>query len=466
MFRNYLIIAWRNLNRQKAYSIINLSGLAVGITACLLIMLYVQNELSYDRYLEDHERIYRLSRSWNNADGEINLHLGHLAPPFSPYINLDYEGTVERSVRLLSYNPLVKTADKEFEEDDFFFADPEFLEVFSWKMLKGNPETALVEPYSVILTEEMVSKYFGEQDPMGQSLNINNSFDLKVTGVIQDIPENSHFHPEFFAPMQLVEAFYGGEEASMSAWGSNNFSTFVKLAEGVDPVEFEESLPAFIDRHMESGEMGNASDFTKLNLMNIADIHLHSHLDSEIEQNGDIAYVSLFAIIAIFILVIACINYVNLATARSAKRSREVGIRKVMGAFRRKLIAQFLTESMLFSVLALILAYLLVQLLLPWFNDFSQKTLTFDVLNNPTALYMVIGITLITGMVAGMYPALFLSSFEPAVVLKGANKKSGKSAMRSALVVFQFFISIVMLIGVGVVNDQLNYVKTKDLGIG
>ena len=464
MIKNYLLIAIRNLSRQKAYSLINLSGLATGIAACIMILLYVQNELSYDKYLKDHERIFRISRYWLNADGKVNLHLGHLAPPFSPLLKMDYEGTIEQSVRLINHDPLIRSGEKIFEEDDFFFADPEFLEVFSWNMIQGDPETALKEPYSIVLTERIATKYFGDEDPMGKTLNYSNALDLKVTGVIENIPDNAHFHPSMFAPMVLVEEYYGGREQFMSAWGSNNFSTFIKLAEGVDPKEFEAGLAEFIDKHLSQPETGNASDFNKLELMNIADIHLHSHLDSEIEQNGDIAYVSLFTIIAGFILVIACINYVNLSTARSAKRAREVGVRKVMGAYRKKLVGQFLTESMLFSFIALLLACLIVTLLLPWFNTFSERALSLDVLNNPFLAYLLIGITLVTGLIAGTYPALFLSSFQPAVVLKGAGGKSGKAKMRSALVVFQFFISIIMLIGVGVVNDQLKYVKNKQLG--
>jgi len=466
MIKNYLIIALRNMGRQKAYSAINLIGLAVGIAACILILLYVQYELSYDKYIKDNDRIYRVSRSWLNADGKVNLHLGHLAPPFSPLFRLDYEGRIEQSVQLLNYDPLIKTEDKHFVEEGFFFADPEFLEVFSWKMIQGDPKTVLKEPYSIVLTKSLAKKYFNEQDPIGKTMNLNGIADLKVTGVIEDIPKNSHLHPTMFAPMVLVEQFYGGRDQFMSAWGSNNFSTYIKLKKGEDPVEFEKSLAEFIDKHLEAGENGKASDFNKLQLMNIADIHLHSHLDSEIEENGDIAYIYLFTIIAGFILIIACINYINLATARSARRAREVGIRKVMGAFKGRLVGQFLSESLLFAVVALIIACLLVLVLLPWFNNFSHRSLSLNIVNNHFLLLLLLAITLITGLVAGMYPAIFLSSFQPATVLKGATPKGNKGFMRSGLVVFQFFISIVMLIGVGVVNDQLSFVKNKDLGFG
>jgi len=290
--------------------------------------------------------------------------------------------------------------------------------------------------------------------------------ELKVTGVIEDIPENSHFHPTMIAPMVLVEQYYGGKEAFMSAWGSNNFATYLKFAAGVNPHKFEAGLSEFIDKHLPSGDYGQASEFNKLHLMNVADIHLHSHLDSEIEQNGDIAYIYLFGIVAGFILLIACINYINLATARSSKRIREVGVRKVLGAFRKRLVLQFLTESMVITIVAVVIGGLLVSWILPWFNTFSQRALDFNLLNNNFLLILLITITVVTGLFAGIYPALFLSSFEPATVLKSSNIKTGKGRLRSALVVFQFFVSIVLLIGVGVVNDQLQYVKTKDLGFG
>ncbi len=454
------------MNRQKVYSLINLFGLAVGIASCMLILLYVQNEMSYDNYNKDHERIFRISRSWVNPDGSVNLHLGHLAPPFSPLLKMDYEGTIEQSVRLLNFDPLMITDDKRFIEENFFFADPEFLEVFSWKMVEGDPATALIDPYSIVLTQRAANKYFNDESPIGKTINFNNTVELKVTGIIEDVPENSHLHPTMFAPMVLVEEYYGGHEPFMSAWGSNNFSTFIKLKKGTDVQDFEKNLSQFIDNHLKTEEAGPASNFNKLHLMNITDIHLQSHLDSEIEQNGDINYIYLFSIIASFILILACINYINLSTARSTKRAREVGIRKVMGAFRFKVIQQFLIESMLFAILAMVIAIFTVNLLLPWFNNFSQRALSFDLFNNHFLLALIAAITIFTGFVAGTYPALYLSSFESATVLKGTGSKSGKGSMRSVLVIFQFFISIVMLIGVGVVNDQLTYVKNKDLGFG
>ena len=432
MLKNYLLIALRHMRRQKAYTFINVFGLAFGFAACILILLYVQNELSYDKYLTDHERIFRVSRAWHNVDGEVNLHLGHVAPPFGPLLQMDYEGQLEHTVRFLNHSPLISIpdSDKKFEENHFFFADPEFLEVFSWKLLQGEPEKLLIEPYSVVLTQSAAKKYFGDQDPIDKSLTYDNMMELKVTGVIEDIPENSHFHPTVIAPMVLVEQYYGGKDAFMSAWGSNNFATYLKFAKGVDPHEFEANLPEFIDRHLQSGDYGKASEINKLHLMNVADIHLHSHLDSEIEQNGDIAYIYLFGIVAGFILIIACINYINLATARSSKRIREVGVRKVLGAFRKRLILQFLTESMVITIVAVVIGGLLVSWLLPWFNTFSHRALDFNLLTNSFLLLLLIAITVFTGLFAGIYPAMFLSSFEPATVLKSSNFKTGKGSFK------------------------------------
>jgi putative ABC transport system permease protein len=466
MLRNYLILALRHIKRQKVYTAINVIGLTTGITACILILLYVKNELSYDRYHADYQQIYRVSRAWYNLDGKENLHLGHVAPPFGPMLKMDYPGEIEHAVRLLGHDPIIYNPanDKKFEEENFFFADPDFLDVFSWKVLKGNAASLLAEPNSIVLTETAAKRYFDDEDPLGKTLNYNNYADLKVTGIVEDIPANSHLHPSMFAPMVLVEEYYGGKEAFMSAWGSNNFATYLKLEENVNVPQFEAGFGDFFDRHFNEGEYGKPSRFNKLFLMNISDIHLKSHLDSEIEQNGDIAYIYLFSIIAVFILVIASINYINLATARSAKRMREVGVRKVLGALKEKLVIQFITESMVITLLAVLTSIILVSLLLPWFNDFSNRSLQFDLPGNHFLVLLLLGILLITGFLSGIYPALFLSSFKPVNVLKSSNHKSGKGFLRSTLVVFQFFISIVLLIGVGVVHEQLNYVKSKDLG--
>ena len=466
MYKNYFKIALRSMLKTKAYSIINILGLAVGMAATIIILLFVQNELSYDAYHEKSDRIYRVTRAWYNQDGEVSLNLGQVAPPFGPLIQSDFDGIVEKSVRLMNWGPLIKGGDKTIDEDNLYFADPEVFDIFSWKIIEGDRATALAEPNSIVLTKTSAQKYYGDESPIGQIMLVDNQFELKVTAVMEDVPQNSHFHVDFLAPMVLVESFYGGSENFMGAWGSNNFATFFLLKEGYPYLSFQDSLGSFLDKHLQpSGNGVMPSVYNRLSLWPLESIHLNSHLDSELEENGDIAYVYLYTIVALFILVIACINFINLATARSAKRAREVGLRKVMGAHRSMLIKQFITESLLYAVISSLLAVILVQAVLPWFNDFSQKSLSLDFVSNGFLVLLVVSITLLTGVLAGSYPAFYLSSFEPVDTLKG-EAKSGKSQfnLRSVLVVLQFTISIVLLIGVGVVRDQLNYVKSQDLG--
>jgi len=471
MYRNYLKIAFRNMLKSKAYSFINVTGLAVGMAATILILLFVQHELSYDKYLEDSDRIFRVTRAWYNEDGEVSLHLGEVAPPFGPLIQSDYEGIVEKSARLMNSTFLVKGEGKAIEEPNLYFADNEVFDIFSWKAIEGDLTTALDLPNSVILTKSAAQRYFGDLEVIGKLMSFNSRylsepFEVKVTAVIEDIPQAAHFHPSIIGSMPVVESYYGGHDNFMNAWGSNNFATYFLLKEGYSYKEFEAELGNFLNKHLmptESGRMPN--EYNKLTLWPITDIHLHSHLDSELEANGDIAYVYLYTIVALFILIIACVNFINLATARSAKRAREVGMRKVMGAFRPMLIKQFIAESLLYSIFALVLAVLLVSLVLPWFNNFAQKDLVLDFFGNTFLLILLISITLVTGFIAGSYPAFYLSAYKPVDTLKGEILSSkSKFSLRSVLVIFQFTISIVLLIGVGVVNDQLEYVKSKDLG--
>jgi putative ABC transport system permease protein len=471
MYKNYLKIAIRNMLRSKAYSVINVLGLAIGMAATIIILLFVQNEMSYDKYHENSDRIYRVSRAWLNEDGEESLHLGQVAPPFGPLLKSDFDGIIEQSARIMSMSFLVKAGDKAIEEDNIYFADAEVFKVFSWNVLEGDLSTALDLPNSIVITESTAKKYFAEKSPIGETMSLGTQFlpqpiEVKVTAVIEDIPENTHFHADFFAPMAPVEAFYGGRENFMSNYGSNNFATYLLLKEGYPYQQLQDSLGSFIDKHFglnSSGELPSVNN--KLKLWPLTSIHLNSHLDSELEANGDIAYVYLYTIVALFILIIACINFINLATARSAKRAREVGMRKVMGAYRSMLIKQFITESLVFAILSLVIAVLMVYSVLPWFNDFSQKQLSLNFIDNQFLVLIVLGITIITGFIAGSYPAFYLSAFKPVDTLKGEMiSGNAKFNLRSALVVFQFALSIVLLIGVGVVNDQLEYVKSKDLG--
>ena len=466
MIKNYLKIALRNLARYKQMTLINVLGLSVGMAACIIMLLFVQYELSYDRYHEKADRIYRISREFHDSEGETNLHLGHLAPPFKPFLDEDFSDVIEASARLLQHNPLISYAegDVQIVEQDFFFAEPEVFDIFTFPLLEGDPATALSEPNTVVITESAAQKYFGHENPMGKTLNYEQQVDMKVTGVVQDVPENSHFHFSLLASFATVENFLG-EEAMMNSWGSNNYSTFVLLPEGYNPSDLEAQFPDFIDRHLTGDADVPASQWTALHLWPLTDIHLHSHLDSEIEANGDIAYVYLYAIVALFVLVIACINFINLTTARAARRAREVGVRKVMGAERKSLVKQFLSESVLVALFSLLLAVLFVSLALPYFNHLVDKQLSFSLLENPFLLVALLGIVMAVGIVSGSYPAFYLSAFQPARILRGSRGGSqGNTRLRSGLVIAQFAISIVLMVGVLTVERQLDYVKNKSLG--
>lgn len=469
MLKNYIKIAFRNLRKNPGYSFINISGLALGMGVCILILLYVQYELSYDTYHENSDRIVRATRAWYNQDGETSLHLGHAAPPFGPMLENDFEGTVEEMVRFFEINPLLRYQDKSFVEDLFFFTDAEVFGMFSWNMIEGDPATALTYPDGIVLTESMARKYFGDEDPMGKSIQFEAQgvkLPLHVRGIIEDVPENSHFRFDFLASMEPVIQFYGGQDAMMKNFGSNNFATYLQLPEGYDYQRLQDQIAGFMDRNLaREGQDRPASEGTMLILQPLTDIHLHSNLDSEIEANSRIEYMYIYTAIALFILIIACINFMNLSTARSVKRAVEVGLRKVIGADRASLIRQFIGESMVMALLSLFLAILLVELILPYANDFIDKNLSLNLLQNYTQLIGLIGIVAFVGLVAGSYPAFFLSGFEPASVLKGTFK-AGKihERFRSVLVVAQFAISIALIACMLVVYTQLDFMRNKDLG--
>lgn len=469
MLKNYFKIVFRNAQKHPMYVLINLVGLAIGMAVSIVILLYVQFELSYDRFHPDADRIFRVSRAWNNPDGDISLHLGHTAPPFGPLIKSDFPEEVEYSARLFNFNPLIKSGENAFEEERFFFADPEAFDLFEWEMVEGEGKSAIEQADGVVITEETARRYFGDESALGKELLANlagQEVTFQVRGVMKDTPENSHFHVDFIASMVPVVQFYGGLESFMSNYGSNNFSTFIKLNEGVDYRDFEAKLPTLIDRHIGPNQAGiAASKGTKLILWPIADVHLYSNLDSEIEPNGNIDYVYTYMAIAFFILLIACINFMNLSTARSSLRSMEVGLRKVMGANRGLLIRQFMGESFIMTFCSMVLALVLVFLFLPTFSDFTQSALSFNLLKNPEYLLGIFGIIVFVGLISGSYPALFLSGFLPARVLKGTFKAGkGHERFRSVLVVGQFAISVMLIVAVLVVVGQLEYMQNKDLG--
>jgi putative ABC transport system permease protein len=462
MLRNYLKTTLRNLKRQKTQSAINILGLAIGLTCCILILLFVRDELSYDKFHENHDRIYRVTRLWLNEDGNVSLHLGFVAPPIGPLLENDFHD-IEHAVRFMGTGGmLVSHGDTYFEENRFFFAEENLFDVFTINMTKGDPATALADPLTIVITEEMAHKYFGPEDPIGRTIKIEaqgQSADLKVTGVIESLPHNSHFHADFLAAFKTYEAIVGDDE--MQSWSSNNYATYILVPKNYDINLLKQQLNPFIDKHLGEGR----SRETQLVLQPLTDIHLHSHLDSEIESNSDISYIYIFSVIGFFVLMIAAINFMNLSTARSSHRAKEVGLRKVVGANRSQLIKQFLSESLLTVFAGLAVALILVKLLLPRLNQFLGRELSFNIVDNMAFLGGLIFVAVFVGIVSGLYPAVFLSSFQPAKVLKGAKEqRRRKLSLRSALVVFQFAISIVLIICVGVVTSQLKYIRNINLG--
>jgi putative ABC transport system permease protein len=458
MIKNYITIAIRNLRRHKGYSLINILGLSIGMTCCVLMLLLVQDELSYDTHHKNANHIYRFSiQSQNPQTGEIRQRL------MGPYLLAEALKTDMPDLSIVRFNQreaIFQYGEKRFSEDRFFLAEPNVFDVFTFPLIKGHVKTALQEPFSVVITQDIAQKYFGNEDPMGKILEMNNDRQLTVTGVLEDRPENMHFRFDLLGSMNAAPTLFN--RLRLENWGEGSVYTYVLLPPNVTPKSLEEPLLLFVKKHL--GEDMVEKFQTKLNLMPLKDIHLHSHA-SEIEPNGDIVYVYAFSAIAFFVLLIACINFMNLSTARSANRAREVGMRKVVGAFRFQLIRQFLSESILLSVLAMLLAIALVELTLPWFNSFVQKELTVNYASNLTVVLGLLGITLFVGLVAGSYPALFLSHFQPITVLKGTFKNTGKGvSFRKILVTFQFAISIFLLIVTGVIYDQLQFAQHMKLG--
>jgi len=453
--------------KYKVISFINLFGLTVGITCCLLILTYIMHETSYDKYNSKADRIYRVTRSFNNKEGITSLHLGAVAPPYGPLLKNEFPD-IEKVTRILPMGTIpTRYEDKVFTERDIYCADENFSDVFDVSMLKGNPHTALTDPFSIVITEDVAHRYFGNDDPMGKTVRMNNQFNLKVTGIIKPFPEASHLHPRILISFNTLKdsAIYG-EKNLQTNWGNNSFYTYLLFPKNYPVKNIEARLPAFLDKYM-PGYYGTipASKMTRLYLQKMTDIHLTSHLDSEIEENGDIKRVYIFSAIALFILFIACINYMNLSTARSALRAKEIGIRKTSGAQRGEIIVQFLSESVLITLLAAILAAGLTWLTLPLLNTVTGLSLTIDSVLIPQVIIPLIVTPFIIGIISGIYPALFMSSFQPVKVLKGLFK-AGKSTIsfRRALVVTQFAISIILIICTAIVFQQLHYMQEKSLG--
>jgi len=468
MIRNYFTIAFRNMIRGRFISFINLFGLTVGLTCCLLILTYILNELSFDQYNKNADDIYRVTRLFRNPEtGATNLNLSTIAPPFGPLLQNDFK-EIKKITRLLDNSPSpLKYGEKMFNEPNTYFADENIFDVFDVNVVKGNPAKALKDPFCVMMTEEVATKYFGNDDPINKTIRMNNQFDLRVTGVYKAFPSNAHVHPGMMISFNtLKDSAIIGEKNLRTDFGNNSFFTYLLLPKGYNPKRLEAQFPAFLDRSFpQKMRKYQPSQGTALALQKLTDIHLRSHTDYEAEENGDIKRVYIFSAIALFILLIACINYMNLSTARSALRAREIGIRKTIGALRKEIILQFLSESVLITWIAMILAIGLTWLTLPLLNSLSGQQLSMRILFHWKIITAVFFIPFVVGIISGIYPALFMSSFKPVKVLKGLFKVNNSNiSFRKVLVTAQFAISIILLISTAIVFKQLSYMQQKSLG--
>jgi putative ABC transport system permease protein len=467
MYKNYLKVALRNLWKNKAFSFINITGLAAGLAVCLLIALYVFDELNYDKYNTKADRIYRLDADLFFNGTSFN---SSTSPrPLTLTLVKDYP-QIEQMVRVgFEKDILVKKDDQNIQEHHAVFADSTFFKVFTAPMITGDPLTALDDPNSVVIDETTALKYFNSTDVVGKTLYINNADNCKITGVIKDFPRQSHFHFRFIRP--LNKTYANGD----NDWLTNGVHSYILVRPGVKKAFIQSKVDETVNNHLAKQlegmfhasfrDLQKKGDHFRYPLMPLTAIHLHSEKTFEYEANGNINYVYIFSVIAIFILMIACVNFMNLSTARSANRAREVGVRKVAGSTKGNLIIQFLTESVLMSYFSLLLALVLSSLLLPLFNQIAGKQMHAGTLFSSWLTPALIVLVFVVGCVAGSYPAFYLSSFQPVQVLKGKIASGFKSSwLRSSLVVFQFSISIILIIGTVVIYNQLNYIRGRKIG--
>jgi heme/copper-type cytochrome/quinol oxidase subunit 2 len=462
MLKNYIKIALRNIVRHKGYSIINIAGLAVGMACCILILLWVQHELSYDRFHENADTLYRVVMEFKHPGGQI-AHSRTTCPPLAPFLKNEYP-EIRDAARFRYRFWQLKYNDKTFIELGAL-ADPSFLKMFTFPLIKGDSASALSDPYSIVLTEELAEKYFGNEDPIGESIKVSNWFSLKVTGVIKNIPQNSHINFNFLVPFEILRKEW---EYTFQEWDTNNHYTYIMLHQNSSLQKTNKKIANVMKKNV-TGYMAT------LYLQPIRHLHLHDKDPYPLPEQGSSTTVYIFSAIALFVLIIACINFMNLATARYSIRTKEVGIRKVIGANRGDLIKQFFTESIFTTLLALICAIALVEVFLPIFNNIFQMT-NFPFLQGKEIklalsanLQTILGlflITILTGAVSGSYPALFISSFQPVKIFRGSGGTglSRRDHLRKILIVVQFVISIFLIIFTMVIYKQINYINKKNLG--
>jgi putative ABC transport system permease protein len=455
VLKNYLKIAFRNLIRHKVYSFINITGLAIGMACSLLIMLYVTDELSYDRFHKNADNIYRVV-----TDKDI-MQSGLVADVLSEEFPEVEKTTRLYVTKITGRNGLISIGEKSFYTDNLIMADPSFFDVFTYHFIKGDPKKSLDDVKSIVITEEAAQKYFGNDDPMGKILMYENSYEFRVTGILTNPPHNSHLKFDFVIPLENYKTIRESPEG-LRNWFNNSFVTYTVLKNNIDQDALANRLQSVIEKRV--GEK-----YFPLSFQPLTDIHLYSHYESEIETNNDISSIYIFSTIAVFVLLIACINYMNLSTARSLTRAREVGVRKVVGASRTQLIKQFLGESLLFSLLAFLLAIVIVEILLPAFNDLTDKEIILQSKNFAFLIAIVFGFVIGVGLLAGSYPAFILSTFDPVKTIKGARLGAGSlpagTRLRNLLLVTQFVVSIGLIASALVISEQMDFIRNKNLGL-
>lgn len=456
MLQNLFKIALRNILKEKTYSAINILGLTIGITCGMFLLMYIKDELSFDRYHQNADNIYRVVSDIKETDNAFTWAVAQI--PLADELRDNYP-EVKNAVRFFDVGrPLIKNGEKQFYEGDFYLADSTVFDMFSYTFLHGDPATALDAPFSIVITESIAKKYFGDTDVVGQSLQSQSSDETyKVTAVMKDVPLNSHFRFDALISRNSSPGYRGD-------WGNFGVYTYIQLPPGYDLSKMYKSFEK-INKEKINPIFEKYGITIKYQLQKITDIHLHSKIQDEAEAGGDISYIYIFGVVAVFMILIACINYMNLATARSTKRAKEVGIRKVMGSQRTQLVLQFITESVVITLMALVVSLVLIYVLLPQFNVLANKSLPFSYITQPDIMLGLLGVVVFSGIVGGSYPAFYLSGFSPVMVLKGKlSAKGGSVVLRKSLVVLQFAISIFMLISTLIVFDQLTYLRDKDLG--
>ncbi len=460
MIHNYLKVAIRNIKRHKAFSVINISGLAIGLAVSMLIMIYVMNELSYDKHIENVRNKYRVCTNLSIQDKRYEL--GRTVAPLAPKLSHDYPEVVNTARITFASYPFISYKDRLFYEEDVYYVDPGFFDMFSVKFIRGDSKTVFEAPFSVVLTEETAERYFGSEDPIGKILRWNNKDNYMVTGIVKRLPANTHFNINILSSFSTLYQI-PSQAARLSKWMGYNYRTYIELAEGTEPESLESKFPALLKANTD--ENAEKTGFTsEIYLQPVTSIYLFSNLIGDY-VNGNLAYIYIFSAIAVLIILIACINFMNLSTARSVNRAKEVGLRKVLGAEKKSLRYQFLGESIFLSFLSLLIAIILVVTLLPVFNRLIAADLEFNFIQNVYICLGALSLTMAAGFISGSYPAFFLSSFQPVNTLKGLFKTGkGSKFFRNILVNFQFIITVLLICGTVIIYKQLHFVENKELG--